>query len=132
VTWSAPTATDNIAVTSFDSTHNSGDAFPVGSTTVTYTASDAAGNSADSSFTVTVTFTEPPVDTEPPVISGMPSDITIDTDVSSGSVVTWSAPTATDNIAVTSFDSTHNSGDAFPVGSTTVTYAASESIKDTA
>jgi len=64
VTWSAPTATDNIAVTSFDSTHNSGDAFPVGSTTVTYTASDAAGNSADSSFAVTVTFTEPPpVDT---------------------------------------------------------------------
>jgi len=67
-----------------------------------------------------------PVDTEPPVISGIPSDITIDTNVSSGIVVTWIEPTATDNVGVISFDSTHNSGDTFPVGSTTVTYTASD------
>ena len=57
-----------------------------------------------------------PTDTTLPVISGMPDDITIDTDVSSGSVVTWSEPTATDNVGVTSFDSTHIPGDTFPVG----------------
>ena len=74
----------------------------------------------------------PPVDTEPPVISGMPSDITIDTDVSSGSVVTWIEPTATDNVGVTSFDSTYHSGDAFPVGSTIVTYTASDAVGNSA
>jgi len=73
-----------------------------------------------------------PVDTEPPVISGMPDNITIDTDVPSGIVVTWSEPTATDNVGVTSFDSTHNSGDTFPVGSTTVTYTASDDAGNSA
>ncbi|SDG64889.1 HYR domain-containing protein [Psychroflexus sediminis] len=47
-------ATDNCTVQAFTSTHNSGDVFNVGSTTVTYTATDASGNSTTSSFTVTV------------------------------------------------------------------------------
>ncbi len=54
VTWTAPTATDNCSVT-LTSTHNSGDVFPIGATTsVTYTATDGAGNTALCSFDVTV------------------------------------------------------------------------------
>ena len=73
-----------------------------------------------------------PTDTEPPVISGMPLDITIDTDISTGSVATWNEPVATDNVGVTSFDSTHYSGDTFPVGTTTVTYTATDAAGNSA
>lgn len=55
VTWTPPTASDNIGVVSFTSTWKSGDTFPEGDTTVTYTAVDAAGNRTTASFTVTVT-----------------------------------------------------------------------------
>lgn len=54
-TWTAPTATDNCTATpSVSSTYNSGSAFPIGSTTVTYTATDAKNNTATCSFTVNV------------------------------------------------------------------------------
>jgi hypothetical protein len=56
-TWTAPTPTDNCAVTSFTSNYTSGSSFPVGVTTVTYTAKDAANNTATCSFTVTVSNT---------------------------------------------------------------------------
>ena len=54
VTWTPPTASDNVAVTSQASTKNPGDSFPIGSLIVRYTARDASGNSADCSFTVNV------------------------------------------------------------------------------
>ncbi len=54
-TWSAPSASDNCAGNpSLTSTHNSGASFPLGTTTVTYTAQDAAGNTSTCSFNVTV------------------------------------------------------------------------------
>ena len=92
VSWTEPTSGDNCGVTSFTSTHNSGDAFAVGTTTVTYTAEDAAGNQTTMSFTVTVN------DDEDPSISGMPADITQANDEGDcGAMVTWTAPTASDN-----------------------------------
>lgn len=54
VTWAAVTATDNCGATLAGS-HASGDAFPVGATTVTYTATDGSGNTSSCSFTITVT-----------------------------------------------------------------------------
>ena len=127
VTWTAPTAADNVGVTSFTSTHNPGDTFPLGATTVTYTATDAAGNTATASFTVTIG------DTEDPVISGVPANITQATDAGvNTAVVTWTAPTAADNVVVTSFTSTHNPGDTFPLGATTVTYTATDAAGNTA
>jgi len=63
VSWKEPEAWDNCdgcEVTSFDSTHSPGDSFPVGTTTVTYTATDAAGNTAACSFDVTVNDDEDP------------------------------------------------------------------------
>lgn len=121
VSWTAPTASDNVGVVSFVSNHNPGDSFPLGSTTVTYTATDAAGNACEASFTVTVG------DTEKPVISGIPGDIVTTTDPGlPTAVVSWTPPTASDNIAVTSFTSTHDPGDAFPAGVTTVAYTATD------
>jgi HYR domain/Secretion system C-terminal sorting domain/SprB repeat len=55
VTWIAPTAVDNCAGTiTWTSSHNPGDTFPHDTTTVTYTATDASGNSSDCSFDVIV------------------------------------------------------------------------------
>ena len=51
VSWTAPTVTDTNRVT-LTSTHNPGDTFPIGSTPVTYTARNEAGNTAQVSFTV--------------------------------------------------------------------------------
>ena len=59
-TWTAPTASDNCAVESFNSNFNSGDSFPVGTTTVTYTAEDFGGNTETCSFDVTVNQTSNP------------------------------------------------------------------------
>ncbi|WP_425439873.1 Ig-like domain-containing protein [Puniceibacterium antarcticum] len=67
VTYVAPTATDNLGVTSgpvLTAGLASGAAFPAGLTTVTYEASDAAGNTGVGSFSVTVT-----PDTSAPIIS---------------------------------------------------------------
>ncbi len=51
--WSEPLASDNCLV-SFSSDYSSGDIFPVGTTTVTYTALDAGGNLEYCSFNITV------------------------------------------------------------------------------
>ena len=55
-----PTATDNCPGVTVTSVPASGSLFPIGTTTVTSTATDAAGNTATCSFTVTVTDTENP------------------------------------------------------------------------
>src|SRR5205085_602595 len=52
--WIAPTATDNCHLKSLTGDHAPGDIFPAGTTTVTYTAQDDAGNQSTCSFTVTV------------------------------------------------------------------------------
>ena len=56
VSWTPPTATDNSgeAVT-LTSDYSPGDTFAIGTTTVTYTATDTYGNSASSSIIVVVT-----------------------------------------------------------------------------
>src|SRR5690554_1873960 len=120
-TWTAPTAIDNCGINTFTSTHNSGDVFLVGTTTVTYTATDAAGNTSTCSYDVTVT------DNEDPVIAACPTDLTINNDAGiCGASATWTAPTATDNCGINTFTSTYNSGDVFTVGTTTVTYTATD------
>jgi gliding motility-associated-like protein len=121
VTWVAPSASDNCEIQSFTSTHNSGDFFPVGTTTVTYTLADTSGNVVTCSFDVVVT------DTQDPVITNCPDDIFVNNDADvCGAMVTWVAPSASDNCEIQSFTSTHNSGDFFPVGTTTVTYTLAD------
>ncbi len=52
--WAAPLVTDTCPQVEVATTHNSGDLFPIGSTQVTYTATDAQGNSQQCSFKVNV------------------------------------------------------------------------------
>ncbi|MGB1574147.1 MAG: HYR domain-containing protein, partial [Flavobacteriales bacterium] len=126
VAWTEPTAADNCAIATFTSSHSPGATFSVGATTVTYTATDIHGNSSSASFTVTVT------DDEAPAIAGMPADMTLSNDAGDCSAIaSWTAPTSSDNCGVTSFTSTHDSGDSFAVGSTTVTYTAMDAAGNT-
>jgi hypothetical protein len=123
VSWSAASVTDNCGAL-LVSNIPSGSPFPVGTTTVTYIATDSAGNSDTASFTVTVN------DTEVPVI-GCPADITISTDsgMCSASNVALGAPTVTDNCTTTS---SNNAPSVFPIGTTAVTYTVTDAGGNTA
>jgi hypothetical protein len=217
--WATPTATDNCSTPSVSSTYNSGFAFPIGVTPVTYTATDAKANKSTCSFTVTVTqqvsnsdiCTNPTANvvggagaisvtgittssaaiqvftstwnsvfnqqisgtsatipnlavgkyivkvtvlgtggkwpavcnvqvenvsvtsgTNPcttdavlPTFSNCPTNINLTTSGTS-SIATWTAPTATDNCGTPSVLSNYNSGFAFPLGTTAVTYTATD------
>lgn len=54
VSWQMPMTGDNSGLSTLVSTHNPGDSFPLGDTTVTYTAVDAAGNMVTCIFNVSV------------------------------------------------------------------------------
>jgi hypothetical protein len=104
--------------------------FPVGTTTVTVQATDAAGNQSTCTFTVTV------VDDTKPVISGCPGNITVRSSTGNPStcsqVANWTTPSASDNCGVTSFTSTAGPGSSFPLGTNTVTYTARDAAGNTA
>ncbi|MBL7923735.1 MAG: HYR domain-containing protein [Bacteroidia bacterium] len=60
VAWIAPVASDNCAVV-ITSNKNPGDFFPIGTTVVTYTATDGCGNVRTCSFNVIVNQSGPPI-----------------------------------------------------------------------
>ncbi|HEV2829980.1 MAG TPA: HYR domain-containing protein [Pyrinomonadaceae bacterium] len=98
-----------------------GNVFPVGQTTLTYSATDAHGNTGTAQQVVTV------VDNTPPVIS-CPANIVLEPTCPSGAIATFAAATATDNCGVQSVVRTAGpaSGSVFPIGTTTVTYTATD------
>ncbi|GAP69547.1 protein containing HYR domain, partial [Bacteroidales bacterium 6E] len=119
--WELPEPSDNCGIQSFSSNWFSGDRFPRGTTTVTYTAVDYSGNSHSASFTVTVQ------DKEKPTITGMPENIVVNNlDDYCSAIVTWALPVANDNCGVKTLTSTLYPGDPFPVGITTVVYTAED------
>ncbi|MEM6347869.1 MAG: HYR domain-containing protein, partial [Bacteroidota bacterium] len=120
-TWTPPSFVPGglCGITGLTSSHSPGATFPVGTTTVTYTATDAGGLSTSCSFDVIVT------DNENPSLTACPANITIPA-VGCTANPTWTAPTATDNCPGVILTSTANSGDAFNVGTTTVTYTATD------
>jgi len=114
VSYPAPTATDNCGAASVTTDVASGSAFPVGTTTVHATATDAAGGTSTCSFKVKV------VDTTPPVIT-CPSDVSaVNEPGVCSAVVAYPAPTATDNCGAVVPSTDVASGSTFPVGDTTV------------
>ncbi|WP_333821411.1 HYR domain-containing protein [Ohtaekwangia sp.] len=120
VSWQAPAFTDCDGV-SITATHKPGSEFTVGTTNVTYTAKDKAGNTTTSTFQVTVK------NTIPPVITACPDSIiqTI-TDTSEPAVITWEPPVVTGSCQDVSLTSSHQPGTAFPLGTTIVTYTAGD------
>ncbi len=119
--WSA-TAIDCSSPVNITGTHTSGANFPVGTTTVTLTATDNVGNTRTTSFDVTVQDTTDPVQT-----GGQADGSTINVNASGGgctATVSWTAPTFSDVCGATVV-STNNPGDTFS-GTTTVTYTATD------
>jgi hypothetical protein len=105
---------------------NSGDLFAIGMTAVNCSVSDLSGNTSVAGFTITVQ------DTTPPVLGPMPDDISVTATDSSGMVVDYTAPTATD-VASLSVDveCLPESGSLFPTGTTTVICTATDAQANT-
>jgi hypothetical protein len=98
----------------------SGAPFGLGMTTVSCSATDAAGNTANGSFTVTVQ------DTTPPVLT-LPSDITVNAPGASGAVVNFTA-SANDSVdGPVPVICSPASGLLFQIGTTTVRCTATDS-----
>ncbi|HYF51004.1 MAG TPA: HYR domain-containing protein [Planctomycetota bacterium] len=91
--------------------------FPAGVTTVTFTAADAAGNTATATVDVTV------VDTTPPVITNVPSPITTSETDPSGTPVSVPMPQVSD-VADPNPVLTSDAPALFTTGTTVVTFTA--------
>jgi hypothetical protein len=118
------TARDNCPGVTVVSNPPSGSAFPKGTTTVISTATDASGNTASCSFTVTVN------DTEKPTIA-CPSDITVTQASDAGTVVNFN-PVPSDNCPGVTTSCTTAPGSTFPVGTTHVMCTATDTSSNTA
>jgi len=107
------TATDNCG--SVTVSNDALDTYPLGTTSVIWTADDGNGQSVSCTQTVTV------IDSQEPIITGCPADF-----VSCGdNMPTWVEPTAMDNCSpLASFTSTHVSGEELESGITEVIYTA--------
>jgi hypothetical protein len=121
VTYDAPAATDIVdgsdAVTC---DKPSGSLFPLGTTTVTCSARDAAGNPASASFVVNVQ------DQGKPVVS-VPADVTVEATSGDGAPARWSGVSATDDVDGTlPVGCSATPGDTFPLGTTEVTCTATD------
>jgi hypothetical protein len=96
---------------------------PVGVHTITWTVTDLCGNTASCDQPLTVT------DNQPPVILNCPSDVTVYTGpghMTCDQVASWTPPTATDNCGIPVLTTSHNPGSLFPVGTTQVSYTATD------
>ena len=93
--------------------------FPVGNTTITWTATDASGNSANATQVVTATDTTPPVVTPPADVSANATGIL----TAVPSLGMASATDAADGSPVI----TNDAPGMFPIGNTTVTWNATDS-----
>jgi hypothetical protein len=122
ITYTSPAAFDNIdGAIPVNCIPASGSTFPLGNNTVTCSATDSSSNTQTSTFTVQV------VDTTAPVISGTPSDMTVEATSPAGAVATYTDPTATDLVdgPVTPV-CVPASGSTFPIATTLVTCTATD------
>ncbi len=119
-TLGTPTATDNCSAVTFTRSPT-GNTFPVGDTTIVWSAHDVAGNVTTANQVVRV------IDNTPPQIS-CPSSQVLEPTCPSGAIATWTAPVGTDNCpgAVTTRTAGGAPGTVFPIGTTTVTYSVTD------
>lgn len=119
-TWTPPTASDNCGSVTLVGSHSPGATFPLGTTTVTYTATDSYGNKTTCTFNVVVS------DNAAPTIRNCPASLILSAGQNCQAAATWTPPTATDNCtSAVKLTSTHQPG-MFPLGQTMVTYTATD------
>ncbi|MBG6189074.1 beta strand repeat-containing protein, partial [Flavobacterium sp. CAN_S2] len=125
VTLGTPTTADNCGVKSV--TNDAPSVFPIGNTSVTWTVTDNAGNTATCTQIVTV------VDTINPTIT-CAAPVTVNVDAASCTTdkanVTLGLPTTADNCGVKSV--TNDAPGVFPIGNTTVTWTVTDNAGNTA
>ncbi|XP_070568693.1 serine-rich adhesin for platelets-like isoform X2 [Ptychodera flava] len=120
VSWLLPGASDNSGSVTVNGSHQSGDEFPLGTTLITFIATDPSGNSDFCFVNITV------IDDEKPEIS-CPGNIEISTRPGESSrAATWPSPLATDNSGQVNVTGSHNSGTVFGLGRTRVVYIATD------
>ncbi|MGV3593981.1 MAG: HYR domain-containing protein, partial [Sediminibacterium sp.] len=127
VNYTTPVGTDNCSGATTERTAGlaSGSTFPIGTTTVTYRVTDAAGLSTQCSFTVTIVGVAP-------VIS-CPANITLNAAAGTCAANVNFAATETVGIPASTITYTINgnpvaSGASFPVGTTTVVATATNAV----
>jgi hypothetical protein len=107
-----------------------GDPYPVGTTTITWTATDAAGNTDSATQTVTVADGEPPTVDPPADVSTANDPGRADASVDPGTA------TASDNCPGVTVEGVRSDGKpldaAYPVGTTTITWTATDAAGATA
>ncbi|WP_034060658.1 HYR domain-containing protein [Lacinutrix jangbogonensis] len=107
-------------INSINGTSVASGTYSVGQTTVTWTATDTAGNPVTCNQIITV------IDNESPQIS-CPNNINVAATSAAGAVVTYTTPVGTDNCtATTMLTAGLASGSSFPIGDTTVTYQVTD------
>jgi hypothetical protein len=120
VATGTPVVSDNCHDVSVTSARSDGlsinSPYHVGSTTITWTATDLSGNFSTATQTIVVN------DITPPTIS-VPANFTVDATSRSGAVVSY-VVSASDNIGVTSLSCSPASGSQFPIGSVAVNCTA--------
>ena len=97
-----------------------------GTGTINFTVTDGFGGTASGTVTVTV------IDNILPTFTSVPGSMTVEAPSgATGAIVNYTAPTATDNIGVTSLTENNPSGSTFPIGQTLVTCTASDAVGNT-
>ncbi len=122
VSWQAPVAVDNCSGVTYTASHNSGDMFPVGTTTVTYTATDDANNMTTFTFDVVVE------DVVAPTFSATMPDVVVNANANCEATASWFSPLplVSDNCGGVTVSVDYTSGDVFQLGETVVTVTATD------
>ncbi len=114
-------AVDESGIQSLES--NAPEQFPLGTTTVIWTAIDGSGNMAIATQIITV------VDTIPPTITALP-EITMEATNPGSNMIELEAPLASDAVGVISI--TSDAPETFPLGETVVTWTATDVASNSA
>jgi hypothetical protein len=116
--------TDNVGIESFGCSNPSPSTFGLGVTSVSCTATDAAGNTATGSFTITVR------DTQAPILA-LPASMLVDATTPAGATVAY-AVSAMDLVSGSVAVTCSPSGSSFPIGVTMVACTASDAFGNAA
>ncbi|MFV9552574.1 gliding motility-associated C-terminal domain-containing protein, partial [Algibacter sp. PT7-4] len=126
VNLGTPTVDDNCTTTSIS--NDAPDTYPLGETTVTWTVTDGAGNTATCTQTVTVT------DNINPTFVNCAAPVSVNVDANDCSTdaanVNLGTPTVDDNCTTTSIS--NDAPAVFPLGETTVTWTVTDGAGNTA